>query len=97
MEAAVLILAILYDGREPNGSDTQVFEITELFPDSLKGASLEDSMFSIERQMARRGYGVVESIHQQKVDPGIAPVGRRGEGFVDANSSSVDLDSHVLS
>ncbi len=82
-----VVLAILQHRRQPDSAHAQALEVVELAPHAVERAALEQVARSVEGRNARRCGRVVEAVDEQKIDPLIAPVGRRrkGRGHVHAH------------
>src|SRR5262249_17906984 len=88
---AVLGLAVLQDGAQPNRPDPQPLEVIKAAPDALQRAALE----AAERPIpcgCRRTFGVVEAIDEQKIYPAVSPILRRGKRARDFDLATLYLD-----
>src|SRR5215831_17280351 len=89
--SAVLCLAILQHRAEPEGACAEPLQISEVLADALERASLESGKGLVPCS-ARRSGRIVEAVHQEEINPTVAPIFRRGKRNLDFDILPIDRD-----
>src|SRR6266699_484502 len=86
---ALKILAVFENRGEPDGSDSQFFEVRKLFSHPVECASLELSIDAIVGQLVRRSSGIVKTVEHEEINPLISPVLGRRKWWGDFDSLTI--------
>src|SRR5207237_7511063 len=68
----------------------ELLQIIQLLPHAFERRALEHAVQTIEWRKPRRRLRIVETIHQQKINPVIPPVSRRRKRHRDLDAASID-------